>query len=156
MAQLDKKPSVIISLIDLEKKISKLYLGYSKSFKELSGFWDEVAREEEKHAELVSELAEKFRDISIYFNENRFSESAVRDQIKIVDEHLKIQEKGGLSSKEALKTAHKIEGSILESAFYAVFSNDPEEVIKVITRIREEEKRHTDEIGELLALQEGD
>jgi rubrerythrin len=146
------KPSIIRSWINLEKRLSKLYLGYSKRFKEQSKFWKEISEEEAKHARLISELAKQFKDISCYFNENRFSEKAVLEHIKIVDRGLEAGNEDGLSLRDALQTAYDIESSLLESSFYATFANDPEDVIKVVTEISKEEERHKKDIKELLDL----
>lgn len=144
------KPQMVKLQIGLEKDISRLYFEYSERFKEQREFWEEIGRDEKKHARLIMEMSNNFKDASSYFNRNRISEAALRDQIKMVEGERKRLRKDNVSLKEALETACKIEDSLLESAFYTTFANDPEEIIKTIALIRSEEEKHARDIKRLL------
>ena len=62
---------ILKQIIHQEQLLSRLYAIFSKQFPQHKEFWENLSKEEEKHAKLITKLYEAAKTGSIFFSEGK-------------------------------------------------------------------------------------
>jgi hypothetical protein len=121
-----------------EINISTLYSLYAQKIKDKSAFWNRLSQEEVGHA---AQIGNK-KDLNDAILENKFSQSIIKYVMDFVLESIEIAQKNEINHHEALKTALRIERSMLEEKCFDIFMPKNETVKEVFARLNKDTKKH--------------
>ncbi|NTU67160.1 MAG: hypothetical protein HGB08_04540 [Candidatus Moranbacteria bacterium] len=137
---MDKK-TIMHLFEDNELNISVLYALYAKHIPGKQSFWDGISKEEIAHASEVRKAAEEMGGWDI-IGENKFTRGVVKNVMDFVMEEIKKAQKGNISHSEALRTALRIERSMLEKKCFDIFIPANVTIKKMLDRLNGDTERH--------------
>lgn len=124
-----------------ELNISVLYAFYAKNIRGKKLFWDRISKEEIVHAREVRKGAEEMGGWDV-IEENKFTRGVVRNVMDFVLEEIEKAKKGKVSHGEALRTALRIERSMLERKCFDMFIPANVTIRKMLDRLNGDTERH--------------
>ncbi|HAS00202.1 MAG: hypothetical protein US57_C0007G0018 [Candidatus Moranbacteria bacterium GW2011_GWC2_37_73] len=140
---MNNKP-VIILFKENEINIAALYSLYAQKIPEKRTFWEKLSNEEIRHAAEIGNEKEQTDAII----ENKFSRIIINTVITFVlEETTKAQQKN-ISHREALKTALRIEQSMLEKKCFEIFKPTNKKLKDVFCKMNKETERHVEMLHE--------
>ncbi len=137
-----KEENVLVLFSRNESKIEKLYKLYSAKFPQYKKLWQELAREENIHAEILKDLSRKFKENHKFFKMNEYSIPIINYVSNFIDEQLKRLKSGKVILKEALEAALQIERSMIEKKSIEMFEPTHGDILGVFKRLNHETDRH--------------
>lgn len=144
----DAQRRILDTMIELEESIAALYDGYATFCPWEPEFWRQMAREERDHATALRGL-QGFLDRGVLFqNIGRFDRGAMQ---AMIDELRRLAGKR-CPMTDAVRTAIRIENSLLESRFYDVVTSDSPDFQLVAQFLSESTRAHVARIREKGAL----
>lgn len=130
-------------LIDLfeenELNVSRLYRIYSEKFSDYGPFWKRLSQEEIDHADKIHALRGQ---AGAAFVENNFTRGIVAYVISFVKEEIAKAELSDISDFDAVKTALRIEQSILEKKCFEFFQPTDKSLKEVMDSLNRETEKH--------------
>lgn len=141
------------TIIDLfeenEREISKLYMIYSKNFRQHEAFWTKLSKEELSHARDTFTACDK-NDRNECFKLNKFAHNIIRYVNSFVKKQIGEAQKNNLSNEDALNIALRVERSMIENKNFELFTPSNAATKKILQKINKEADRHIEMImGEL-------
>ncbi|MDD3497936.1 MAG: hypothetical protein PHH24_00315 [Candidatus Moranbacteria bacterium] len=136
---MEEKP-IIILFKENEINISKLYSLYAEKIPEKKDFWKKLADEEIAHAAYINKNIGA--DGNALIKENKFSRGIVRYVMDFVQKEIDRAEKKRISHDDALRSALRIERSILEKKCFEIFSPSNTAIEKVFKKMNDETEKH--------------
>lgn len=133
-----------------EERVSELYKAYAENFPEYRGLWNELAKEEAKHALWIQRLASLVKEGIININKNRFNISAIRTFSNYIDKEITNVKISLVSLINALSIASYIEDSIIEHNYFEVFEGDSSELRNTLVDLANDTNKHRNMIKEAL------
>ena len=123
-----------------ENKISQLYSVYVSKFPEQASLWERLAKDEKRHATLLSDLDNRFNQ-EIKNWQISDNAPAILDYIgKFIDDCL--QQAKNSDIKEALNNALSLEQSMIEKKNFDIFSTVNPEITAVLEKLNRETEGH--------------
>lgn len=141
---------VLDMLIRHELAMKRLYELFSETFESHREFWQRIAADEQRHADLIGELQ------STLFHEKglhpfvRLTPQGVTTSIGYIEEQITRAHKGGFSLLQALSVARDIESALLERQFSRMQGAGMKELGPVLKTLVIETERHFGEITQAL------
>ena len=111
----------IQALIEHEECIGQFYALFAQKFPVHSDFWGHFEREEKAHAEVLRQLNRRIQSLA---TAGPFQLKQVREAIEWIRAQMENLQARGLSEKQAFKLALKVEYSLIEREFFAIFPED--------------------------------
>lgn len=149
----DEKPGILELLIEHELAIKELYASFAALFSAQAGFWQELAEQEQGHADRLEEVRIDAQarqwvpyDFSIRAEAIRMSNGFVREQIALA-------EKGNFTPLQALSLARDLENALLEKQLTKLKSSAPREIRPVLAILANETDRHRRNIEAMFAAE---
>lgn len=133
-----------------EEMISRHYRACAEQFPENRDFWDTLAGEELDHARWIRELYARSGKGALAFNEKRFNKESLREFGRHLDSMLSGFRAQSGSMRQALQVALNIEGMLLESSVFEVFTADSPELKMILERLASATKEHSARIKEAM------
>lgn len=134
---MDSKP--ILDLFkENEMNISALYSLYAQNIPEKSAFWEKLSNEEIAHA--IQLGREQKGDGEVV--ENKFSRGVIRHVMDFVLEETEKARKTEVTHQDALRSALRIERSLLEKKCFNLFTPSGGTLQAVFSELNEESERH--------------
>jgi len=133
--------SLIDNMAENEKLLNELYDIYKKNFREHQNLWGRLAQEEQKHAEWLYQLA-KEDDKSSLIAERRFSGKLIAEFNELIRNEIEKCIAGKVDSTIALKTALKIEETMLEKRFFCVLKSDQSKLSDTLMDLEYDTREH--------------
>jgi hypothetical protein len=134
---MNNKP-IITLFEENEMNISALYSLYAQKVPEKNKFWERLSNEEIAHAVQIGN-EKKHADEVV---ENKFSRSVMRYVMDFVLEEIEKAQQGDINHKKALRTALRIERSILEKKCLEMFTPKSDKIKKVFCKLNNDTERH--------------
>lgn len=141
---------ILQALINNEEALSDLYTKYGEKFPDYKEFWVDLAKDEKSHANWLRKFAEKIKDGSVYFNEDRFKIEALRTYFNEVEKYISEATFMELLPINTLSTAYYLEMSLIERKYFEVFEGDSVELKHVLKALTKATKKHEEKISEQL------
>jgi|GEM_PF-762868 len=119
-------------LAEHEEAMAALYSTFADAITEAKPFWQIMSTEEMGHKALILKIDEKLRSGEWKFRRPVFITSSIIDSLEWISARRKDIEKEGISMREALKMALKLETGMIESSFFDVLKGDNAEMIEAV------------------------
>lgn len=136
-----KNKPIIALFEENERNISALYAFYAAALPQHKKFWEKISAEEISHANRISRT--KITD-GKNFKDNNFSRGIVNHVMSYVLEELERAKKGDLTHAEALRTALRVERSMLEQKCFEIFSPNNNTLGEILKKLNQETEGHVE------------
>jgi rubrerythrin len=112
-----------------------------------------MANEETTHAAIIRKCIEELEEGLVRLNKKRFNEQALITYSEYLGRELDAANEPRLSLIHALSTALYIEQSLIEAKFFEAFEGGSDDLRKLLSQHRENEREHLDRIRQVIAQQ---
>lgn len=131
-----------------ELSIAALYETFASVLPESKNAWMSFADQERIHAKWISTLYSHLKDGKIAYEQIKFTVQSAKTAIDYIEAQIDktLKEKPDLN--RSIIIAINIEKSLLESAFFKVFTLNSPEAQKIRSRLEEATKSHIDRLME--------
>lgn len=140
---MDHKPLTAL-FEENELNISQLYALYGEKIPAKNVFWSKISKEEISHAASIKKNMNGVDGIV----ENKFSRGVVKYIMDFVLEEIGKTQKGRPTHQEALRTALRIEQSMLEKKCFDLFTPSNETIKNIFLKLNRETERHVARLQE--------
>lgn len=138
----EDEPDVLTLLTRHELAIKELYEAFAATFNKNESFWRDLAANEEKHAEWLTEL----RSDSIAGNwlqhDSPVKPQAIKTSIGYVESQVRRAKEGNFNILQALSIARDLETALLERQFHKLKESAPKEIRSVLMNLAAETEGH--------------
>ncbi|WP_462267958.1 hypothetical protein [Desulfobacter sp.] len=133
---------IIKQLITQEKMLSKLYGHFSQQFPEYSQFWNQLSKEEHRHARLIQKLFDAAKKGKIFFDEGKITTYTLNAFISRLEHILYKAMKNEYDIKTALGCAMDYENSLIEKNIFTHFDSSSDNVKRTLKILHSETIAH--------------
>ncbi|MHB9134347.1 MAG: ferritin family protein [Armatimonadota bacterium] len=137
-------------MCEIELTIARVYQACAVRFPDHAAFWQELASEEEGHAQWLQDLRFAVEEAALQNNPAFPSLDKLTTYLQHVQQRLAECEAGSLNLKHALSIALALEDSMIESAFYTVVAETSTLMSRVYEMLEKQTMDHRNRIAELL------
>ena len=143
MSDLFSQASQILDVLrEIELMAAELYRRFSLSFPHDRVFWQDLSKDEENHADMVTELKNTLLKNGAPFevgNINLFALAAYR---KGIEGYLERLQKGQLGRRNAFFIARDFEKTMIEHGFYSTIRSENKDYQVIQSNIQKETESH--------------
>ncbi len=133
-------------LIDHEMAIAELYRTYAGRFQDYRDYWQNLATEENEHAEEIRGLMELVDQSQEVVDTSGFKPAAVNTSIGYLRDITKLAANTPISIRDALSTALDLEKAMIERKFFDIFDTSAPEAQAVLMVLTDGTKKHVETI----------
>jgi hypothetical protein len=133
-----------------EEAVANLYRDYASRFTEYTSFWNRLVDEEIVHAAIIRKCSAEVAKGLVHLNEDRFKKETLHTYSEYIKKELAITREQRLSLIHALSTALYIEQSLIEARFFEVFEGGSDDLIKLLSQHRVNEREHLNRIRQAI------
>ena len=137
---------IIKQLITQEEMLSKLYGHFAQQFPEYSKFWNQLSKEENRHARLIQKLLDAAKKGKIIFDEGKITTYTLNAFISRLEQILQKAIKGEYDIKRALACAMDYENSLIEKNIFTHFDSLSDKVKSTLKILHSETTDHIESI----------
>ena len=135
-------------MIRHEEAVGHIYEHFAELFPDQRVFWEQMAREEEKHADCLRGFAAK-ESLKKWFQSNAaLQRLAIQGSIDYVQTQRERAGKGGVGLVEALSIALDLEEALIEKQLARLYLTAPEEIKGALKNLVSDTYRHRKTIAE--------
>jgi len=145
MSKTDDQNRIIEHLATHEEMVAKLYQRYSKILTDNPQLWSKLSAEEIQHAKWLRRLKQRVQNGAGAIDCSKFKAEEIESSIKNIQSLIDQSDQNPPDMAHALKTALKIEESILENKYFEIFSGD-EDFTHVLYLLEQETADHRQRI----------
>lgn len=131
--------------------LARLYDIFSAKFYEYGAFWNDLAKEERKHAEWIKKLYQAEKKDLVAFKESKINISTMNTYIDHVENIIKRAQNDEVDLKLAAIYTLDLEKSLIEKNVFAHFQANEPKVKGIMTRLESETRKHVKKVQDLLA-----
>lgn len=118
-------PTEIADLLaDQEYQVALLYQAFAERFPRYRELWEDIARDELEHQQLVLSFKKHLEEGKLFFNAMMLNIGTIEKQIQLIATIATKTQNGEISEKEALEQAVEIEGSLVDQEMFRFFKGD--------------------------------
>jgi len=133
----------IVSLLrEHEQAIAALYRAFGKTTSGHSRFWEEIAKEEDAHADVLKGLEELLREGKVTWNPSVWHMKDLNASLEFISAKHAEASRGRISPEQAFRAALYIEGLLVENSFFTAFDTAKPEVKREFDALREHTAAH--------------
>ena len=144
---MDEKSIQTLELLSShELKIAELYKYYAFHLPDYQAFWEHISQEEVFHSNWIKSLVSVAQKHPFSIDKLRFDSYLIQNSINFLNGLIVADETIQISPAKAFQTAYKYEMSMLENDFFEVVSGDPPELSNILTKLKEETIKHSQEL----------
>ena len=142
---------IVELLLEHERAIAKLYTSCAQMFPEYRSFWEGLAGEEVRHANIIETVLRKVDDKTLFMDESRFKMRPLQISLAYVEEVTGRVNRGELTLVSALSIATAIEKSIFEGNYFEIFKGDSVKFNQFLKKLQDETAAHEKKLEKMLA-----
>ena len=146
----EDEPDVLEMLIRHELALKQLYELFATMFTNHTDFWQNLARDEQSHADWLIALRSNSIACTWLLYESRLKFEAIKTSISYVESKIAKAEEGNISILQALSIAKDLESALLERQFSKLKDSAPKEIGAVMMRLANETERHLKTVVEVI------
>jgi hypothetical protein len=120
-------------------------------FKSPEGFWQNLAEDEQRHADWLVGLRSNSITEKLLLCDSRLKFQAINTSIGYVENQIARAKEENLSLLQALSIAKYLESALLEKQFFKIQESTPKEIRSVMVSLTDETEKHLNTVVELLA-----
>ncbi|UCE24088.1 MAG: hypothetical protein JSU74_12450 [Candidatus Zixiibacteriota bacterium] len=133
-------------LIDHELAIAELYRAYADRFSDYREYWQDLANEENEHAEEIRGLMNLVDQNQKVVDTQGFKPAAVNTSIGYLRDITKLATNTPITIRDALSTALDLEKAMIERKFFDIFDTSAPEAQAVLMVLTDGTKNHVETI----------
>jgi len=137
-----KAGQILDFLHEIELIVAELYKRFSHSFVQDRVFWEDLSRDEESHADMVTELKSTLLRNGSPFEVGKIDLFALSTYRQGVENQLGRLQRGELRRQNAFFIARDFEKTLIEHRFYESIRSDNPEYRSIQDKIRTETELH--------------
>jgi hypothetical protein len=146
-----KDDSTILELlIKHELAIKQLYETYAPTFTDWQAFWQCLAEDEQKHADVLGMLRAESNIDKLLIHEGKIRPQAIKLAINYVEGQRERAQKYNITMLQALSIAKDLESALLEKQFSRLSDFTSKDMKVILMNLAVETERHRDAIVEAL------
>lgn len=135
------------ALIRHELAIGQLYEAIAaQAALEKKTFWKTIAQEERAHAAVLDELRKLVEQGAAAYARSPFTMMQILESLDFIAVNRKAIEQMGITSDRALDLALQVEQSIIETNYFAIFSDDSAELRAEFDALHKHTQEHIERI----------
>lgn len=142
--------NVIRLLTEIEKATSALYTLFSVKFDEYRDVWQELAKEEQQHIDIIRTLS---ADIAVADERVEYAEKVGTDELKtrldFIEKQAELANSDGFTIEQAIDAAVQIENHMIEFSYHELFNPKTDAMKAFIEGIVKAEERHKQTIEKI-------
>ena len=142
---------IVELLLEHERAIAKLYTSCAKMFPKYRAFWEQLAGEEVRHANIIETVLQKVDDKTLFMDESRFKMRPLQISLEYVEEVTGRVDRGEVTLVSALSIANAIEKSIFEGNYFEIFKGDSVKFNQFLKKLQDETAAHEKKLEKMLA-----
>ncbi|OGI15440.1 MAG: hypothetical protein A2Z52_01375, partial [Candidatus Moranbacteria bacterium RBG_19FT_COMBO_42_6] len=146
---------IVDLLIQNEATMGELYRVYAEKFPEYAKFWSDIHEDEKSHAAWINTLYHKLKAGMVSFSEQRFPISAIKENIKYIENEKAKTSQGEMSLGYALEKAVHIERGMIEHKFFDVLKDDSMELQILLQALRLGTEQHLQKVQKAWEKEKG-
>jgi len=146
----EDEPDVLGMLIRHELAIKQLYEIFAPMFTNHEGFWQNLAADEQIHANWLAALRSKSITGKWLLYDSQLKPQAIKTSIGYVESQIARAKEGNFSLLQALSIARDLENALLERQFSKLKDSAPEEIRSVLMSLADETERHLKKVIEVI------
>ena len=137
---------IIDQLIQQETLLSKLYAHFAEQFPRHATFWENLSREEQRHANLIEKLREAALAGKVFFDEGQMKTYTLNAFISRLEEVVAKAGRGEMSLAAAFSYAVDYESSLIEKKVFSRFDSLSDKAKGTLGILQAETEKHVDRI----------
>ncbi len=136
-------------MIRQESLLAKLYKLFTIQFPEHEKVWDELAKEEKKHANWLNQLYDAGEKSIILFDEGKTKTHTMNAYMKHLEQVITKVENREVTLHQAISYTLDFESSLIEKNVFTRFDSTSEQARSVLKRLTHETESHIKRIQAL-------
>jgi len=140
---------IIDSMVKQEKLLFKLYTLFAAQFPQHAQLWNELAKEESKHASWLTQLHEAADKGVVLFEEGRIKTYTMTSFIEYLEQIIAKAENNELTLAHAVASALDLERSLLEKNVFSHFEGMADKARSVLKQLAKETENHVGTVQRL-------
>lgn len=129
-----------------EVMLAELYDTFARTFPKQADFWTGLAKEEQRHAQLIAKLREASQKGVVLFDEGKMKTYTLQAFIENLDKILTRAKRGEINLASAFAFAVDFESSLIEKNVFANFNAITDKAQGVLKVLQAETVNHMDRI----------
>lgn len=146
----EEKPDILEMLIRHELAIKQLYEMFAGRFPNHQGFWQHIAKDEQRHSHWLKTLRSEESLKNWFLSESRLKPQAIKASISFVEMQITRAQKGKFSLMEAFSVSRDLENALLEKQFLKMSASAPESIRAILKKLVAETEQHLQAIAKAL------
>lgn len=143
---------ILALMLQQETLLAQLYQVFAQKFPMYEEFWNQLARDERRHAGWLEQLCAATEKKIVLFSEGRLKTFALETFITGLEEKLNRAQADGFDARQALACTIDLERCLLEKNVFSHFEGLTEKASKVMKFLAQETKEHQ-ELAQKLYLE---
>ena len=139
---------IVEALAAHEETLSAVYTAYADAFPDVKKLWRTMAAEEFMHGKLLRGMLDRDEDLKAYVEARQLDLDAITAETKKLRNFAQLAGVAGLGLLDALHSAVRWEGSIIESEAFTAKEGDTPEMVAVLETLKEQTERHKGRLSE--------
>jgi hypothetical protein len=133
---------ILDGLREIELAVAELYRLFAQAFPPDRIFWEELGRDEENHATLVTELKNTLFKNGWAFEVGKVNHLVLNTYRHGIEGQIKRLHRGELGRRNALFIARDFEKTLVEHGFYSLVRSENKDYLAIQARIQKETEAH--------------
>jgi len=142
---------IIELLFNQEILLAKLYKIFAVQFSDHKDFWQDLARDEERHAAWVKRLYKKKKKDLTAFSEGKVKTYTMNTFIENLEKIIQRAENGEINLKMAISYTLDLERSLIEKNVFSHFEIIDKKLAGIMTKLESETRRHLKKAEDMMA-----
>lgn len=142
--------TILELLIRHELAIKQLYEIYATTFTDCQAFWQRLAEDEQKHADVLGTLRAESNIDKLLIHEGKIKPQAIKLSINYIEGQTERAQKDNITMLQALSIAKDLESALLEKQFSRLDDFTSKEMKVILMNLAVETERHRDAIVKAL------
>lgn len=138
----DNASNILELLIQHELVIKQLYTVFAANFGHRQNFWQNLANEEQRHADWLKTLQSEEATKRWFQSSSRLVPQAINTSIKYIEAQILKANQKQISSREAFSIAKDLESSLLEKQFSKISDLAPAKIKTILQKLAAETEKH--------------
>lgn len=146
MSDISSLTAMLSKLAENEAALARLYNTYAELFPQKRNFWEKLAREEDKHAQMINQVADNALD-GVMVDDLNLDLKLIQVSLDYISEKQKQADTADLNLKEAISIALGIETGILERGSFDFLIGRPiPEFDNLFSELVTDTRQHSEKI----------
>jgi len=147
----DYQKKIIDLLCKQELLLASLYEIFADHFPDHKDFWQELAKDEQKHAEWIKKLYQAEEEDLVAFSEGKIKTYTMNIFIENLEKTIRRAENRELNLKMAIAYTLDFERSLIEKNVFLHFKIIDEKLQEIMTKLESETRRHVKKAEDMMA-----